>query len=98
MEFDRIYESMNGMLEEADPNYPSEFEEGMECWSLYESIFDARIRLSKAINGNEDGDHPDIMIIINAYEQMMRYLCKKRLNMESTRCKLAICGAPPIDV
>ena len=77
MEFDRIYESMNGMLEEADPNYPSEFEEGRECWSLYESIFDARIRLSKAINGNEGGDHPDIMIIINAYEQMMRYLCKK---------------------
>ena len=47
MEFDRIYESMNGMLEEADPNYPSEFEEGMECWSLYESIFYARIRLSR---------------------------------------------------
>lgn len=77
MGFDGIYESMNGMLEEADPNYPSEFEEGMECWSLYESIFDARIRLSKAIDGSEDGDHPDIMIIINAYEQMMRYLCKK---------------------
>ena len=77
MGFDEIYESMYGVLETPNPNYPSEFEEGMECWKLYESILDARIRLSMAISGSEDGDLPDLMIIVTAYEHMMYHLCEK---------------------
>ena len=50
---------------------------GQKCEALYEAAYEARIRITKAIDGKEEDDNTDALCIAEAYEEMLRILCRK---------------------
>jgi len=76
MDFDVLYEKMVGIrkIEEGDKIRNMFMELG--CDKLYEEVFDARLRITEAIDKDEDGENADALCIVRAYEEMQRRLCK----------------------
>ncbi len=69
--FTYLYDRLNGyIIEEANGGIPDLFADGSDCAKLYSAAYNARVRLSLLIDGNEDGENADTMIIIQAYEKI----------------------------
>jgi len=74
--FEYIYCHMMGVMVDQDQSIVNEFEGGA-CEALYEETFDARVKLSILLDGNEDGENKIVMEIVHAYEAMMKILCRR---------------------
>lgn len=47
-----------------------------KCESLFERIYAARMRMALRTSGDMDEEHADMLVLITAYEKMMRLLCR----------------------
>ncbi len=79
--FEEVYGYMTDLLEpNGDSNLadlvPNEFESS-RCGDLYETVYDARIRLSKQANLKDGEDLEDIRKIYQSYEEMQKILCRR---------------------
>lgn len=73
-----VYDIVTGIItEEESRKYPkikSEFCEGSECDKLYGEVYDAKMRLNKRLNEDEDDD---VETIINSMLDICRIIgCK----------------------
>lgn len=74
--FEYIFNRMNGYIaKEESCSIPAEFEDERD--ELYDIIFSARIRISKALDNNAYGENADAMFIVRAYEAITRMLCQR---------------------
>jgi len=81
--FALIYDLMTGQAEadavESDLTHmiKNEFEEGEECAKLYHRSYRVRVKLSGQLDRNAEGENPDVMEIVDCYEEMQRILCRQ---------------------
>ena len=64
MDFDYIYDMMNGSFEEQDSKIKNLFDG--ECEEIYQKIFEARCRISP------NGESKELLVIVEGYEKLMR--------------------------
>lgn len=75
-DFDHIYNVMMGY----EPSRPDDdVREVFDCLcgESYAESLNARIRIARRLDGNDDGENADCMIIAGAYERMMRIMCEQ---------------------
>ena len=83
--FDDIYYSLLGEYtpEYALPWVENAFAPGSLCDQALTQIWDARRRLSLRLGTDEED--PDVMDILNAYEQIQKELCRRMYRMGKER-------------
>jgi len=74
-DFEHFYNIMIG-LEERLPLEKQSSATVHKCDLLFEKIYAARTRLARHISMSMDEESPDVLMIVEAYEQMMRILSK----------------------
>lgn len=76
--FNYLYDRLQGfILEEESGSVPNLFAEGAECDKLYGLIYNARIRITKELDGTGDGENADVMIIVEALEKIGKMIAKR---------------------
>jgi hypothetical protein len=76
MDFERFYGTMTGQIE-PEEGYPVEDCYAGACEELYSQVSDARRYISAKLQGNLNGESPQVLSIINAYEAMQRIFCER---------------------
>ncbi|HWS29571.1 MAG TPA: hypothetical protein VN512_05580 [Clostridia bacterium] len=74
-DFEHFYNRMIG-LEEPFPFEKQSSAMERRCSLLFEKIYAARTELARHSGMNMDEESPDVLMIVEAYEQMMRILSK----------------------
>lgn len=75
MGFEQLYEIMMGYVPSQDNIVKDEF--SGRCEALYGDTLEARIRLSRLLDGDSDGENADCMRIVYGYEAIMKLMCQR---------------------